>query len=264
MRGVSIAALCIAAIAPATAAHASTQSGAREFFSNFSKLDNEHWYVSDGWANGAYQSCEWSRGALATPDGALAMRLARHGARSRDYSCAEIRTPDHYGYGLYEARIRAAAGSGLVTAFFTYVGPGVGASQWDEIDFEILGKDTSAVQINYFADGEGRHEVRVPLGFDAARSYHDYAIEWTPDHVRWYVDGKAIYETPAGARLPNMAGQLFFSLWSGSHEESAWLGPMDYQKPATAKIAWAAFTPEGRSCAFSQSLTCSREQYPEI
>ena len=50
-------------------------------------------------------------------------------------------------------RMKAAAGSGLNTGFFTYIGP-VHKQPHDEIDFEVLGKNPSKVQINQYVDGK--------------------------------------------------------------------------------------------------------------
>ena len=49
--------------------------------------------------------------------------------------------------------MKAAAGSGLNTGFFTYIGP-THKQPHDEIDFEVLGKDPSKVQINQYVDGK--------------------------------------------------------------------------------------------------------------
>lgn len=38
----------------------------------------------------------------------------------------------------------------------------------DEIDVEVLGKDTTKVQFNYYTNGTGNHEYLYDLGFDAS------------------------------------------------------------------------------------------------
>ncbi|WP_343411109.1 family 16 glycosylhydrolase [Candidatus Amarolinea dominans] len=65
---------------------------------------------------------------------------------------------------------------GTVTAFFTYTGPNDNNPN-DEIDIEILGRDPTRLQVNYFTQGVGGHETWIDLGFDAAAAFHTYAIE---------------------------------------------------------------------------------------
>lgn len=263
MRGLHLALFTAAIVLPTGEAMAS-RGGEGQFFQAFASIDHDQWRVSHGWANGDYQSCEWQSGAARAMNGALTLKLSDHGAMQREYSCGEVVSAERQGYGTYEARIQAAEGDGLNTAFFTYVGPGQGEPIWDEIDFEILGKDPSKVQINYFADGKGGHEVVVPLGFDSSKSYHDYAIEWTPTRITWYVDGKEIFGTPREARLPTQPSNMILSLWSGSKSMDSWLGKMKYDKPATAQVAWAAYTPLGQDCSFYQSMLCEGAVYPEV
>jgi endo-1,3-1,4-beta-glycanase ExoK len=214
------------------------------------------WYLSNGWANGDYQSCEWRANSITVLDNHLQMQLSDDGGKARPIGCSEMHTNARLGFGLYEARMRTAAGSGLNTAFFTYIGPPTGVPEWDEIDFEFLGKDTHSVQINYYTNGQGHHEVVVPLGFDASAGFHNYGFEWTPDKIRWYVDGRQVHETPEGAKIPRNPASLYLSLWSGSSVFDAWLGPFHYTSPVNADVEWVGYTPSGKTCQFPQSLNC--------
>ena len=67
--------------------------------------------------------------------GVLQIALTKERNPLRDYRCGEVRTRKALGYGLYEARIRAASGSGLNSAMFTYSGKPL-TPVHDEIDFE--------------------------------------------------------------------------------------------------------------------------------
>jgi endo-1,3-1,4-beta-glycanase ExoK len=213
-------------------------------FLPYPTIDTSKWYMSDGWTNGEHQSCEWRKDALSPDDGNLKMTLSDKGGKVRPLGCAEIHTINTSGYGLYEARMKTAAGSGLNTAFFTYIGPPTGGAQHDEIDFEFLGKDSHTVQLNYLTAGQGGHEKIIQLGFDAAKGFHDYAIDWQPGKIRWLVDGKQVYETPAGAGLPVTPGRIYLSLWSGSEKVNDWLGPFSYTRPVSAEASWVKFTPD--------------------
>lgn len=226
------------------------------FFTEFTHIDTKRWELSNGWSNGDHQSCEWLASAATIQKQRLHMELSARAGKVRPIACPEIHTRTRLGFGLYETRMRAAAGSGLNTAFFTYIGPPVGVPTWDEIDFEFLGKDPSTVQINYYVNGDGHHGVIIPLGFDATKALHHYAIDWAKDKIRWYIDGKLVHETPKDTVLPHTPARLYLSLWSGSATVDDWLGPFHYTAPVSAEFAWVGFTPAGKSCLFPQSQSC--------
>jgi endo-1,3-1,4-beta-glycanase ExoK len=224
------------------------------FFLPYPYIDSGKWYISDGWTNGDHQSCEWRKDAISASDNALKLTLSDKGGKVRPIGCAEIRTKAVNGSGVYEARMKSAAGSGLNSAFFTYTGPPNNVH--DEIDFEFLGKDPHTVSVGYFADNKAEPGKVVQLGFDASADFHDYAIEWTPLKISWYVDRKLVFETPDGAPIPKTPGNLFFSLWSGSKIEDSWMGPFQYSEPKSAEVAWAAYNSPGEICPFPDSVTC--------
>ena len=131
---------------------------------------------------------------------------------------ANVRT----GYGTYQTRMRTAAGSGLNTNFFTYIGPAVTPGErWDEIDFEFLGKNPRTVQLNYYVDGKGGHEKIVNLGFDASEGFHNYSFVWSPLKIKWYVDGKLVHETAKGEAAEQSGADLPPAVVGGAEYE--WL-----------------------------------------
>lgn len=252
----SFATACDAAVGareepvPAAVAQPAAATGA-SFFEPFDKLDLARWMVSDGWVNGDHQGCAWSKANVFMQKGVLQLTLGKAADRLRAYRCAELRTYATLGYGTFEARMRTAAGSGLNTAFFTYVN-GVA----DELDFEFLGRNPANVQLNYWQKGKGRHESTPALGFDASAAFNDYAIVWGPESARWYINGRMVREE-RGPGLPTTPANLFLSLWNGSKVIDDWLGPLDPTKtPALAEVDWAAFTKAGERCKFPQSITC--------
>lgn len=246
------------------AADAQTGSGQSDAcasaFDDFDTLDRERWRVSDGWTNGAYHGCIWSADQAVVRDGTLRLGLEERpeattaSGETRDYVCAEIQSKRRFGYGLYEARMKTAAGSGLNSAFFTYIGPVHGEAH-DEIDFEFLGKSPESVQLNYYVDGEGGNEKHVALPQNASEDFAHYAFEWLPDRLRWFVNGELVHEVQGG-ELPDTPSYAYFMLWNGSPQLKEWLGQFDYSGPVVAEIDWFGYTPPGERCAFEQSMTC--------
>lgn len=241
----------------ATPSSAARPGSSAAFFDDFKNIDGRRWYISDGWANGSYQNCTWTRNNLRVRNGILQLMFTPERNPLRAYRCAEIRTRASLGYGVYEARMRTAAGSGLNSAMFTYSGRPL-TPVHDEIDFEILGRNPRMVQLNYFVSGRGDHGQNVAIGSDSSRGFNTYAFDWRPESVRWFINGRLVGSASAKA-MPKTPGQFFFSLWAGSSEKADWLGNFDRSAvPTMAEIDWAAYTPLGQRCLFPQSTTCSR------
>lgn len=134
-------------------------------------------HKADGWSNGDMFNCTW-RADNVWFDGYLNLKIDRDYATG-GYSGGEYRTNDTFGYGMYDVSLKAIKNDGVVTSFFTYTGPSDG-TVWDEIDIEILGKDTTKVQFNYYTNGVGNHEYVYDLGFDASQGFHQYGFLWLP------------------------------------------------------------------------------------
>jgi endo-1,3-1,4-beta-glycanase ExoK len=180
-------------------------------------------------------------------------------AVERPYSCGELQSMEFYGYGTYEVRLRSIAASGVVTGFFTYTGPPHGAGKrHDEIDFEFMGRAPGQVQLNYFAAGKGNHGRDIDLGFNAAETTADYAFQWTPDAIRWFVNRKLVHEVKRSGDepWPLETGKIYLSIWTGIGLE-AWMGRFVYPgHPLVASYEHVAFTALGEPCRFPTSVLC--------
>lgn len=231
------------AVMAASVCAVTADAGEIPLFAPFPQIDRQHWYISDGWANGSYQSCEWRADAISATGSNLLLTLSDKGGSIRPIGCAEMRTTSKTGYGFYEARMRSAAGSGLNTAFFTYIGPPNGVAEHDEIDFEFLGKDPHTVQLNYYTNGKPQDGSVINLGFDASQELHNYSFVWTPGKIVWYVDGKLVHMSLAGANIPRNPGYTYLSLWSGAKSKDDWLGTFNYKAPVTAEVSWVKYSP---------------------
>src|SRR5262245_60878328 len=160
----------------------------RPFVDTMDDVENGRWRVADGWTNGEWTANDWRASQIQPAAEGIEITLAPTAGGEKRFSSGELQSEDTYRYGYFETRLQAARGSGLVTGFFTYARPG-GEKSWDEIDIEILGRDTRSIQFTYFRGGEN-HIVEAPLPFDAADGQHTYGFEWTREAIRWYVDGK--------------------------------------------------------------------------
>ncbi|TPK89217.1 MULTISPECIES: family 16 glycosylhydrolase [unclassified Mesorhizobium] len=239
----------------AVPAHAQNIETSPSFVDDFTSFNRQRWYVSDGWTNGSHQNCTWSKGQVSLSDGVLSLGFEKQKTKDREFVCGEVQTKQRYGYGTYEARLKTDMGPGLNAAFFSYIGPS-DKQPWDEIDFEILTKDTSKVQVNAYIAGKGKNEklVDVPGGTDGG--FNDYAFVWQKDSLRWYVNGKLVNTITDPAKLPAHAQKIFFSLW-GSDTMKGWMGAFaDPGRKISLQVDRVAFTALGEPCQFPESLVC--------
>jgi endo-1,3-1,4-beta-glycanase ExoK len=247
-----------AAVGPAgvSPSHAQEAKATGSFLENFDKFDRSRWFISDGWKAGDHQNCTWSKGQVRVKDGVLRIGFARAESGDKALVCGEVQSKKRYSYGTYEVRMKAASGAGLDQGFFTYIGPN-DKQPWDEIDFEVLGKDPSQVQLNYYVDGKGGHEQLVPVPGGAEAGFNDYAFVWEKDRIRWYVDGELVRTAEDPAGLPSHASKIFMSIW-GSDKMKSWLGAfVEPTGPLTLEVDRVAFTALGDACQFPESVACS-------
>ena len=248
-------AVCGIACLPFAALAQEDQANGTSFVDNFDHLNSGLWYVSDGWNNGPHQNCTWSKKQVGVENGILQLHFAEQKTSDRSYVCGEISSLKRYGYGTYEARIKSASDSGLNSAFFTYIGP-TDKKPHDEIDFEVLGKNTGQVQVNQYISAKGGNEKLVPVAGGADKGFNDYAFVWEKDRLRYYLNGRLVQEVTDPSKIPTHAQKIFFSLW-GTDTLTGWMGKLAYSQPATMQVDRLAFTAAGEKCQFPESVACA-------
>lgn len=125
-------------------------------------------------------------------------------------------------FGKVEIELQVAPGVGVVTSVVLQ------SDDLDEIDWEWLGGDSAQVQTNYFSKGDtstydrGKyHPIANPQS-----QFYKYTIEWTPDSVKWEVNGAVIRElkyadAKGGSYYPQTPAQLRIGTWVGGSKEAA-------------------------------------------
>lgn len=237
------------------AAFAQPGANGTSFVENFDRLDRSFWYVSDGWNNGKHQNCTWSKKQVRVENGALQLGFAESKGGDRNYICGEIQTRARFSYGTYEVRMKAATGSGLNSAFFSYIGP-TDKKPHDEIDFEVLGKNSGNVQVNQYISGKGGNEKVVPVAGGADKGFNDYAFIWEENRLRYFVNGELIQEVTDKSRIPSNPQKIFLSLW-GSDTLKNWMGAFSFAGPTSMSVDRIAFTALGEDCRFPESVLCA-------
>ncbi|KAG0355926.1 hypothetical protein BG005_005157 [Podila minutissima] len=198
--------------------------------SNFSIPDNQG---PDRWA------CSYIRGAVDTPDiNGTSITIAKKSNR-KPFSCGELVHIQRPQYGVYSVDMISTNVRGHVTGFFLI------ANGVSEIDVELTGLDSEAVWFNIW-EGSKQNPVKIPLGFDAAKEFHNYQIEWRKDFIAWSVDGKQILKrsdinTVDPATNPY---KLALNSWTTAVEEKMWAGKFKWPgKPIRSQFRNLRYTP---------------------
>jgi endo-1,3-1,4-beta-glycanase ExoK len=214
------------------------------FVDRFDDPDFEaRWYVSDGWSNGAHMENIWRRKQVRVTDAGLELVLQKSApGAEKPLDGAEIQSHAAYRYGYFETVMRVPEGKGVVSGFFTYTGP-EGRARSNEIDVEIVGKDTRIVELTTHA-GDNPPAARIRLPGDAAKAFHVYAFDWQPTYVRWYIDGELVREiTGAAAARLNRPQKIMLDVW-GSKKLRPWVGDLDLDGgPWTLAVSCVAYAP---------------------
>jgi uncharacterized protein (TIGR03437 family) len=159
-----------------------------------------------GWGNSELETYTNSPDN-ASQDGAgnLVVRAVKSGS---GYTSARIKTQGRFSvtYGKVEARIKIPAGQGIWPAFWM-LGADIDQVGWPacgEIDImENIGKEPTTIHGTLHGPGySGGSAIGGPFtGPRFADDFHIYGIEWSPDSVVFFVDGKQYFSvTPA--KLP--------------------------------------------------------------
>ncbi len=107
------------------------------------------------------------------------------------YTSGAVNTHHKYNfdYGYFEARMKMPKGKGMWPAWWML------KDGWPpEIDMlEVLCSKPNELHVNFHYgpawNEHYSHEQVLNLGYSTSDDFHTYGFEWTPDYMRYYVDG---------------------------------------------------------------------------
>ncbi len=186
---------------------------------------------------------------VAGGDGPAQLILRKEDLGVRRYSAAALSSVPKFLRGRFEAVLRPPRVPGVVTGVFLHRD-----SPRQEIDIEFVGKRPRHMLTNvyYNPGGDGaRYDygfrgtpILVELGFDATEDFHCYAIEWSPDQMLWFIDGRLVHRrvnwdpTP----IPHLPMQFHVNLWPCRSRKLA--GSMQERKlPAVCRVMSVRIAP---------------------
>lgn len=226
------------------------------FFDDFDTFDDQRWIKGGDWCSvGTVFWNMWCQDHVDIISNTLRMRLddriclAQTACKlDHPYASGDIRSRGFYCYGKFESRIKTTNVNGAVTGFFVFSDndPDPDVVDADEVDIEILGRDSTKMQTNYFTVGINTtaNETMLDLGFDSSQDFHTYGFDWKPDSITWYVDGQAVH-TEDGSKnpLPTRPSQIILRL-SSARGIGGWGGTFTYPgTPVYAEYDWIRYTP---------------------
>jgi hypothetical protein len=161
----------------------------------------EWWYETGagGWGNNELQTYiagyQGSEQLAAIKDGSLTIT-----AKKINGTVCSIRmnTKQSWKYGYFEARLQLPGGKGTWPAFWMMPKNFTAWPDDGEIDImEYVGyeKDVthSAIHTKSYNHSIGTQKEASKAIANMEAEYHVYALEWTEDYIRTYVDGKEIF-----------------------------------------------------------------------
>ena len=172
---------------------------------------------ADGWGNQELETYTSSR-ENSYLDGAGNLVIEARQAAPGRYTSARLKTQAKFTmeYGRVEARIKLPAGQGIWPAFWM-LGADVPEAGWPkcgEIDImENIGREPSMVHgtvhgPGYSGGGGIGRSYSLAAGQRFADDYHVFAIEWSENAVRFFVD-RNLYQTVTPKSLPHGAAWVF-------------------------------------------------------
>lgn len=189
-----------------------------------SPADSSKWSFDiggGGWGNNELQTYTNRLANAELQHGALVIKAIKETYTgpdniTRNYTSARLLTKKKFTqtYGRFEARIKVPFGQGIWPAFWM-LGENIDTLGWPncgEIDImENIGKEPSIAHGTLhgpgYSGGNGiSASYRLHSGRKFSDNYHNFAVEWEPNEIRFYVDGD-LYKTRTPADLP--AGKMW-------------------------------------------------------
>lgn len=199
------------------------------------QLDSASWVTCYDWnnqgcTNAGNHELEWYQpGQVAVDDGTLTLTAQRQattapggpvypwtsGMISTGRETKSLPPRRTFTYGFFSARIKVPAQLGMFPAFWLM--PQTGSSP-PELDIvELNGNEQTALMTVHWASSTGSDEFSQTLygPVDFPAGFHEFAVNWQPDSITWYIDGVARRTVTDAAIIPKVPMEMLFTLAVG-------------------------------------------------
>lgn len=209
-----------------------------------------YWWDKNGCTNLSSKELQWYQPDNVTiEDGKLVLtarpeKVIGWKGRRFNYTSGIVTTGRYYGdhrsetgfeatYGFFEIRAKIPAGQGLWPAFWMLPSS---HDSLPEIDImEVLGHDPSRLEMHFHhpdANGRKKSEGHDVVTTDLSAGWHVYGVDWSPDRIVWYLDGKEVWRHAEPDEVPNEPMYLLINLAVGG----TWPGSPDRTTPFPARF----------------------------
>ncbi len=160
-------------------------------------LDKTKWTAEDAALVKNNELQYYSPDEVYVRSGLLTLRSRRQAMGGRQFTSGLVETHGKFKllYGRVEIRAKLPKGQGIWPAHWMMPDD----NSWPpEIDImELLGHRPDKVHFNvhYSTKSGARSHGESFVGPDFSKKFHVFAVEWEPEEIRWYVDGKLRFST---------------------------------------------------------------------
>ncbi|GAB7354335.1 hypothetical protein MBLNU459_g4846t1 [Dothideomycetes sp. NU459] len=133
-----------------------------------------------------------------------------------------IETDFYIFFGKVEVTMQAAPGTGIISSIV------LESDDLDEIDWEILGGNTTSCETNYFGKGNTTsYDRAIYYAVDSPQTeMHTYTVDWTAAWIKWYIDGKLVRtldydDANNGEDFPQTPVRVKIGSWDGGASTEA-------------------------------------------
>jgi beta-glucanase (GH16 family) len=200
-----------------------------------------YWWDRGGCTNLGNNELQWyRRGNVVTADGVVTLEARQEIVRSSqgpyDYTSGLISTgrtdaegerEDRFSftYGYVEVRAKLPKGQGLWPAIWLMPSDHLSRPEIDIM--EMLGHAPDVLEMHYHfeVNGEKRSLGQDRKVADLSADWHDFAVDWGPEAIIWYLDGKEVWRIEEKAIISNEPMYLILNLavggeWPGDPDET--------------------------------------------
>jgi beta-glucanase (GH16 family) len=161
-----------------------------------------------GWGNNEWQYYTSRTNNIRIENGCLVIEARQENYQGSSYTSARLKTQGKaaWAYGRIEARMKIPRTQGIWPAFWM-LGTNITSAGWPtcgEIDImENIGREPTTVHGTVHGPGySGGSGIGGPYSLPGnapfADDFHVYAVEWTTNQIKWFVDGQQYFSvTPA-------------------------------------------------------------------
>jgi beta-glucanase (GH16 family) len=172
----------------------------------------------------------------------------------RPYLSGELTTIGSFAqtYGYFEMNAKLSNAPGAINAFWLLPADGSWPPELDGM--EVLGNNPSTLVMTTHSNTNGTspYWANIP---DSSQGFHTYGVDWEPDKVTWYFDGKAVQQsaTPADMNKP-----MYMVLSTQTGTSSSWAGAPNAGQTSSMDVDWVrvhSSDPNARGVASSSSAS---------